>query len=44
MMVEAKYPLLVFPAPAREARARRFGGGGKAKIPDTASQATRLEP
>ena len=43
-MAETKYPLLVFPAPARAARAKRFGGGGKAKIPDAASQATRLEP
>ena len=43
-MAETNYPLLVFPAPARAARARRFGGGGKAKIPDAASQATRLEP
>lgn len=43
-MAETNYPLLVFPAPARAARAKRFGGGGKAKIPDAASQATRLEP
>ncbi len=44
MMAETNYPLLVFPAPAPAARAKRFGGGGKAKIPDAASQATRLEP
>ncbi len=44
MMAETNYPLLVFPAPAPAERAKRFGGGGKAKIPDAASQATRLEP
>lgn len=43
-MGEVKYPLLVFPAPARAARAKRFGGGGKPKIPDAASQAARLVP
>lgn len=44
MMAETNYPLLVFPAPAPAERTKRFGGGGKAKIPDAASQATRLEP
>lgn len=42
-MAETNYPLLVFPEPARAARAKRFGGGGKLKIPDAASQAKRLE-
>ena len=43
-MAETNYPLLVFPEPARAARAKRFGGGGKLKIPDATSQAKRLEP
>jgi len=43
-MAETNYPLLVFPEPARAARARRFGGGGKLRIPGAASQSTRLEP
>ena len=43
-MAETNYPLLVFPAPARAARARRFGGDGKVKMPNAASQATRLVP
>ncbi|MYF37095.1 MAG: S8 family peptidase [Synechococcus sp. SB0678_bin_12] len=43
-MAETNYPLLVFPEPAQAERARRFGGGGRPKIPDAASQSTRLEP
>ena len=43
-MADNNYPLLVFPAPAQAARTKRSGGGGKAKIPDAASQATRLAP
>lgn len=43
MMAETNDPLLVFPEPARAARAKRVGGGGKLKIPDAASQAKRLE-
>ena len=44
MMGEAKYPLLVFPAPARAARAKGFVDGGKAKMPNAASQTAHLVP
>lgn len=40
----AEYPLLVFPEPAHAERAKRFGGGGRPRIPDARLQAERLTP
>jgi hypothetical protein len=40
----AEYPLLIFPEPARAEKARRHGGDGKFRRPDTGSQAKRLSP
>ena len=44
MMGEAKYPLLVFPAPARAQKDRRLPPRGKLRIPNAANQSTRLAP
>ena len=43
-MAETDYPLLVFPEPTPTERARRFGGGGKVRIPEKSRQAERLAP
>ena len=43
-MAETNYQLLVFPEPIHAERARRFGGGGKIRTPDTSRQAERLMP
>lgn len=40
----SEYPLLIFPEPAYAERAKRYGGGGKFRLPDTRSQARRLTP
>ncbi len=40
----AEHPLLVFPEPATAERARRFGGGGRIRVPDVTQQAERLVP
>ena len=40
----AEYPLLIFPEPARAEKARRYGGGRPARIPDAQRQAERLVP
>ena len=40
----ADYPLLVFPAPARAERAKRFGGGARPRVPEVRQQAERLMP
>ena len=39
-----EHPLLIFPEPTRAEKARRYGGGGKFRLPDTRSQARRLIP
>ena len=43
-MAETDYPILVFPEPSHSERARRFGGGGKIKVPSATNQARRLTP
>ena len=43
-MAETKYPLLVFPAPAQAQKDRRLPPRGKLRIPNAASQSTRLAP
>ena len=43
-MADTDFPLLVFPDPVPADRARRFGGGGRVRIPDPARQAQRLVP
>ena len=43
-MADTDFPLLVFPDPVPADRARRFGGGGKVKVPEPARQAQRLVP
>ena len=43
-MPDTDFPLLVFPDPVPADRARRFGGGGKVRVPDPARQALRLAP
>ena len=43
-MADTDFPLLVFPDPVAADRARRFGGGGKVRRPDPATQAQRLVP
>ena len=43
-MADTDFPLLVFPDPVPADRARRFGGGGKVKVPEPARQANRLVP
>ncbi len=40
----ADLPLLIFPTPTRAERAKRFGGGGKIRVPDTQRQSGRLNP
>ena len=43
-MADTDFPLLVFPDPVAADRARRFGGGGRVRRPDPATQAQRLVP
>ena len=43
-MADTDYPLLVFPDPVPADRAKRTGGGGKLRRPDSAAQAQRLVP
>lgn len=43
-MAETDYPLLLFPEPVQAGRARRFGGGGKLKTPDSSTQGERMAP
>jgi hypothetical protein len=40
----AEHPLLIFPEPTSAEKARRYGGGGKFRLPDHRSQARRLTP